>query len=584
MGLFSSECNHCGSKEHSSSDCPHGIFSTKCKHCGSVEHSSSDCPHGIFSSKCKHCGSTEHSSSDCPHGMFSAECKHCGSVNHSSNDCPQGLFATREKSSSNYTSSSTSAEEDGVRAVFFFIKWGIIITVALFIIMIAIFLAPLGLLVWYLIDKRKTQWIAIVGMLFATYLIYDISSGGFITENMMHLQKDGSEKYLTLGYFIILATTLGFFIEKYSSTNIPVLESGNFFTKKDIKKRRPLIAGLSILLLSIFLIFNFVDFSSNNSYPKNKTKAIKKSVANPIVQINKEAYIKADPYANIRKGTSTDYDIIKSLNKGEKIFLIDQDNLTNWYKVRLNDNSKGYISNKVVSFDFVSKNSVKNSKDTPKISINKTVVNTPKYSKAKINKPIKKERKLFSEVKHLLIEPCSYKFSSFSIGDDSSDILGLHEFLNKNPKTKLANNGLNSPGNEGSLATEMTTKALEKFQKLYGLEVNGKLNKKTQLMLEKVCYKWNEQKAKIKYNVIGNWIIEGSEHEYQFNENGTGQNKTTNNVAVTYTYKWSVNDNNYLVIRNKDYIIDYIDENKIICTIYGGWPRKRGETTTFIKK
>lgn len=94
MSLFSDECSNCGSKEHATSECPHGIFSSKCAHCGSVDHASSDCPHGIFSSKCSNCGSTEHASSDCPHGIFSSKCSNCGSTEHESSDCPHGIFSS----------------------------------------------------------------------------------------------------------------------------------------------------------------------------------------------------------------------------------------------------------------------------------------------------------------------------------------------------------------------------------------------------------------------------------------------------------------------------------------------------------
>ena len=95
MGVFESDCRHCGSTEHASENCPHGIFSSKCRHCGSVGHSSDDCPHDIFSNKCRHCGSVDHSSDDCPHDIFSSKCRHCGSINHSSDDCPHGIFASK---------------------------------------------------------------------------------------------------------------------------------------------------------------------------------------------------------------------------------------------------------------------------------------------------------------------------------------------------------------------------------------------------------------------------------------------------------------------------------------------------------
>lgn len=92
---FSTECAHCGSKEHATDDCPHGLFSDKCTHCGSKNHATDACPHGLFSDKCIHCGSRDHSTDECPHGMFSDECVHCGSRNHSTSDCPHGMFSDK---------------------------------------------------------------------------------------------------------------------------------------------------------------------------------------------------------------------------------------------------------------------------------------------------------------------------------------------------------------------------------------------------------------------------------------------------------------------------------------------------------
>ncbi len=94
MGIFDAECSHCGSRDHASSDCPHGLFSSECSHCGSKAHASDDCPHGLFASACTHCGSTAHASHQCPHGLFSSRCSHCGAVDHSSDNCPHGLFAS----------------------------------------------------------------------------------------------------------------------------------------------------------------------------------------------------------------------------------------------------------------------------------------------------------------------------------------------------------------------------------------------------------------------------------------------------------------------------------------------------------
>lgn len=175
----------------------------------------------------------------------------------------EGFFGRSYKQKQE-SSNESSVPQDDISTIFLFIKWGVIIAAALFIIMVAVFLAPIILLAWYLIKKREMQWVAIVGMVFSAYLIYDITSGGFITNSIMKMKQSGEEKYIALGYFVILVTTLGFFIDKYTSKKIPISESGNFFEQKNIKERRPFIAGFSVLLLTIFSIFQFVIFSSNN--------------------------------------------------------------------------------------------------------------------------------------------------------------------------------------------------------------------------------------------------------------------------------------------------------------------------------
>ena len=126
MGIFNTltSCERCGSKEHSTSNCPHErTFLTNersCSHCGSIDHNTSNCPHdnGILynSNKCRFCGSREHSSSNCPHerGVFSHQtsCRNCGSVDHASSGCPhsKGIFENdkqcRHCGSKNHSSSN----------------------------------------------------------------------------------------------------------------------------------------------------------------------------------------------------------------------------------------------------------------------------------------------------------------------------------------------------------------------------------------------------------------------------------------------------------------------------------------------
>lgn len=73
MSIFSFECDYCGSKDHATTDCPHGMFSSSCDYCGSKNHATRDCPHGFLSSSCIYCESKNHASSDCPHGVFSSK-------------------------------------------------------------------------------------------------------------------------------------------------------------------------------------------------------------------------------------------------------------------------------------------------------------------------------------------------------------------------------------------------------------------------------------------------------------------------------------------------------------------------------
>lgn len=87
-GFMTSRCGHCNSRDHATLDCPHDFPETECKWCGGKEHSSNFCPHPLYFEACSACGSREHTNADCPHSGFSNKCEHCGSHNHATNDCP----------------------------------------------------------------------------------------------------------------------------------------------------------------------------------------------------------------------------------------------------------------------------------------------------------------------------------------------------------------------------------------------------------------------------------------------------------------------------------------------------------------
>jgi hypothetical protein len=207
-----------------------------------------------MSSKCSHCGSKDHSTNNCPHQLFSTKCSSCGSKNHSTKDCPHNSFGTSQRNTS---------EDSDASAVFFYIKWGMIICIGIFVLIIATFLAPILLLGYYLIKKRENSWFAIGGILIASYLIFDVLSGGFLTSKIFPISPSNTKGF-AIGYFIILSITLGFLIEKITSVSVKVNVNGNFFSKKPIEERRIYIAGLSLLLILIFSSFQYINFSTED--------------------------------------------------------------------------------------------------------------------------------------------------------------------------------------------------------------------------------------------------------------------------------------------------------------------------------
>ncbi len=113
----------------------------------------------------------------------------------------------------------------------------------------------------------------------------------------------------------------------------------------------------------------------------------------------------------------------------------------------------------------------------------------------------------------LEIEPCPYDFSPIVINQDEERIIGLHEFLNKNPQTQLADSGINSPGNEGSLVTEDTITAIKNFQSLYQIDIDGQIGLATASKMKEVCDLHQKQKAEEvfaqqekKYNLVGRFL------------------------------------------------------------------------------
>ena len=119
----------------------------------------------------------------------------------------------------------------------------------------------------------------------------------------------------------------------------------------------------------------------------------------------------------------------------------------------------------------------------------------------------------------LEVEPCPFTFTrGIQAGDTSDDILSLHQFLNRVPQTRIAESGINAPGNESPTATEATITAIKNFQTLHELEIDGVLGRGTKAQMETVC---EEQQTEIaqkafdanpeKYDIDGSFINQGIE-------------------------------------------------------------------------
>lgn len=217
--LFSRSCSKCGSNEHVFEDCPHSLFSTACSKCGSKQHEFEDCPHSLFSKECSKCGSTEHVFDNCPHSFFAKECSKCGSVNHASQDCPQGMFArpAREPSSS---------DDDDLTGGL--IKLAFVIGAIIFIFwlvfnvilpLFAINLALISLISAFIFEKYK-KYIFLVSALSAVFLIFDYNYGFFTS---------------------ILVQNIPFFqswIKPISIVNLAAGLTASFFSIRDILDSR----------------------------------------------------------------------------------------------------------------------------------------------------------------------------------------------------------------------------------------------------------------------------------------------------------------------------------------------------------
>jgi hypothetical protein len=110
---------------------------------------------------------------------------------------------------------------------------------------------------------------------------------------------------------------------------------------------------------------------------------------------------------------------------------------------------------------------------------------------------------------------CPFDISGTVVyGQESNTTYQVHQLLNLKQETQVANIGVNSPGNESALASDLTKQAIIKFQTLQGLTGDGAFGSKTRAKMITYCEGIQKEKAESelanttssRYQMIGQFL------------------------------------------------------------------------------
>ncbi|MCB0537703.1 MAG: SH3 domain-containing protein [Bacteroidetes bacterium] len=222
--------------------------------------------------------------------------------------------------------------------------------------------------------KRQSKYATIISSVLAVLMLlyifsnYDFSGWaifGFVISAIaigwaasLAIQNEKEMGGLVIGGIILLITN--WIIFALLSTVIIT-----FYVAKLVFRKNPFrnefIAAIPIGSFVLFLLLFFgasnLRYSNYNNPRNNNNVNTQQTTYQPTTSINRYAYIKADPIGNIRNSPYIeDNNVITSLNKGEQVYIIEQDKATNWYKVRYANGQIGYASNKIIDFNYVTPN------------------------------------------------------------------------------------------------------------------------------------------------------------------------------------------------------------------------------------
>ena len=114
------------------------------------------------------------------------------------------------------------------------------------------------------------------------------------------------------------------------------------------------------------------------------------------------------------------------------------------------------------------------------------------------------------------VEPCPFDLTKpIVLGEEGNHVADIHKFLNRNPQTMIAQQGINSPGNEGNKVIEATITSIKNFQSLNELDIDGAMGTATRTKMQAIC---NEQQQLLaekefeaqdkQYEMVGQFLPE----------------------------------------------------------------------------
>lgn len=417
--------------------------------------------------------------------------------------------------------------------------------------------------------KRQSKYATIISSIIAGLMLlyifsnYDFSGWaifGFVVSAIAIgigafavIEDENNIGILIIGGIILLITNWTVFA--LLSTIIITFYAAKFIFEKN-PFRNELIAAIPVGSFAIFLLLFFGASNlrySNYDYQRNYNNSnTHQNTYQPTRSINKYAYIKANPIGNIRSGTSTDYSILTSLNYADKVYVIEQDKATNWYKVKYGNNNYGYASHKIIDFNYVAPKSSENNNSTKKSNTNSNLTITSSKSILD-SKKIRNHPNTFRGVVGILnygvqvdndLNNLFRKEFNVSVSNNNLERLGFQQ-LNKSSKFRYKY--VSKPLTQKEIYEHLNIQ--KSISYLKGTATQKQLQTYNNSNNSNNTTKKNKTKS-LSSILVGNWRVLNEKSSYLFSSNGIGN--YTNSRGKTFSFNWSTNSNYLKIELNSD--------------------------------